>query len=83
LSAFPCSFVSVCGSGVFVLSVWIRSVCVSVWIRSVCVSLCDKSGAVKGQGSRLSRSSLQFCASVCTWSVCAQCVDQGCLCQFV
>jgi hydrogenase/urease accessory protein HupE len=35
-SAFPCSFVpvyvlgvfvSVCGSGVFVLSVWIRSVC--------------------------------------------------------
>ena len=48
------------------------------------------SGGVKDQGSRLERFSLQFCASVCTrsvcvsvWirSVCAQCVDQECLCS--
>ena len=41
------------------------------------------SGGVKDQGSRLERFSLQFCASVCTRSVCVQCVDQECLCQFV
>jgi len=38
---------------------------------------------VKDQGSRLERFSLQFCVSVWIRSVCAQCVDQECLCQCV